>query len=109
MPLEDPMRERVEALKPDIFVHAAGIASVKDSLVNPGKVFEETIALTGRSLQAVVSGQPTCRYVAISSAAVQEVVNRMRPAPKRSSIAFCARQVKGPSPLAWPVATAWPT
>jgi len=58
---------------------------------------EEKVAALEGAEAAVVTASGSA---AISSAAVQEVVSRMRRAPKRSSISFCARRVNGPSPLA---------
>jgi len=70
MPIEEPLTRRIHTLRPDLFVLAAGIASVGDSLAHPGKVFEETVTLASRTLHAASVGHPSCRYVTISSAAV---------------------------------------
>jgi UDP-glucose 4-epimerase len=69
--LPDPrLEEYLSAWKPDACVHAAGRASVPQSMTDPASDYSDGPALTINVLDALHHCAPDCRFVLLSSAAV---------------------------------------
>jgi UDP-glucose 4-epimerase len=64
------LRQVAAEVRPDICIHAAGRASVPDSVVHPMPDFENGPLLTMALLEALRLEAPACRTVFLSSAAV---------------------------------------
>lgn len=71
MDLPDPMFIKVvEASRPDLLIHAAGLASVPYSVANPLGDFVGSVQLYYFVLDAIRKACPACKVVLLSSAAV---------------------------------------
>ncbi len=66
----EQIRETIERYKPDIVIHAAGSASVHDSLHRPHNDFKNTVLLFHNVLEGIRQSKHLCRMVYLSSAAV---------------------------------------
>ncbi len=64
------LSEMLAAEQPDVVVHAAGPASVTDSVGDPALDFQGTVGVTFEVLEAVRRSAPRARVVTLSSAAV---------------------------------------
>ena len=63
-------RASYETVRPEICIHAAGRASVADSIKHPGKDFRAGPVLTFELLDVLRRQAPDCRFLLLSSAAV---------------------------------------
>jgi len=67
---DDTLDDILLAEKPDVVIHAAGPASVGDSVLHPLEDFEGSVRVHAHMLDAVRRCAPRARVIALSSAAV---------------------------------------
>ncbi len=63
-------REVVTKFQPDLLIHCAGTASVKDSVEDPYKDFQRTVDVCAYTLETLRRYRPECFFVLFSSASV---------------------------------------
>jgi len=66
----DEFESLIANTKPDAIIHAAGTASVQDSILNPFDDFKQNVFVFTHVLETVRKSAPLCRVILISSAAV---------------------------------------
>jgi UDP-glucose 4-epimerase len=66
----DPFESLVAETQPEVIIHAAGTASVQDSILHPLDDFKQNVFVFAHVLETVRGFAPSCRVILISSAAV---------------------------------------